>query len=127
MNRIGAIPRLKTAARQLAGVSATVAREAYHARRDGATRLAPLPFLLPESGSNEFLGQPLTRRERQILKLVAVGQPYSAIAIELGLTTKTVDRHVQHIHRKIGAHCVAHLVHYAIAKGEVEVLCETFA
>jgi len=119
MNLIEVEQTLKSAARRSAGLPAPVAREPYCASGDGMTRLASRPLPLPENGSNELLGRPLTRREKQILKLIAVGQTYSAIAIELGLTTKTVGRHVEHIHRKIGAHCVAHLVHYAIAKGEV--------
>ena len=47
---------------------------------------------------------------------------YSAVAIELGLTRKMVDKHVERIHRKLGAHCVAHLVHYALANREVHLL-----
>ncbi len=116
---------LKTAASQSAGVSATLARRfwgSYYAREEASTRLPDRPLPLPTKPSKELRGQPLSEREKQVLRLVALGQTYSAVAIELGLTKKMVDRHVERIHRKIGAHCVAHLVQYALARGEVDLM-----
>ncbi|HJQ50058.1 MAG TPA: response regulator transcription factor [Gaiellaceae bacterium] len=46
---------------------------------------------------------PLSRRELEVLELVADGRPNKAIAAHLGLSEFTVKRHVQNILRKIGA------------------------
>jgi DNA-binding NarL/FixJ family response regulator len=43
----------------------------------------------------------LTRRERQVLRLVAAGMTNKAIAAELGVSEKTVDRHVSNIFVKL--------------------------
>jgi len=123
--RIEAGRTLQTAANQAAGVSAPLACRFWppsYARAEASPRLLNPPPLLPEKPSKELRGQPLSVREKQVLRLVALGQTYSAVAIELGLTKKMVDRHVERIHPKIGAHCVAHLVHYALARGEVGLM-----
>ncbi|AMM20809.1 hypothetical protein AX769_12490 [Frondihabitans sp. PAMC 28766] len=46
----------------------------------------------------------LTARERQVRDLVARGLPDKLIAIELGISPKTVEKHVGTILRKTGAH-----------------------
>ncbi len=84
--------------------------------------VTPLPNRRPRWPTKDLLGRPLTMHEKQILKRIAVGETYSAVALELGLTEKAVDKHAERIHRKLGAHCVAHLVHYALANGEVNFL-----
>ncbi|MGH7265357.1 MAG: response regulator transcription factor, partial [Candidatus Rokuibacteriota bacterium] len=43
----------------------------------------------------------LTRRELQVLRLVATGKTNKAIAAELRLSEKTVDRHVSNIFTKL--------------------------
>jgi DNA-binding NarL/FixJ family response regulator len=44
----------------------------------------------------------LTRRELQVLRLVAAGETNKAIAAELVLSERTVDRHVSNIFAKLG-------------------------
>jgi ATP/maltotriose-dependent transcriptional regulator MalT len=44
---------------------------------------------------------PLTRRELQVLRLVATGRTNKAIAAELSLSERTIDRHVSNIFRKL--------------------------
>jgi len=44
----------------------------------------------------------LTPRELQVLRLVAAGQTTRAIAAELVLSERTVDRHVSNIFAKLG-------------------------
>jgi ATP/maltotriose-dependent transcriptional regulator MalT len=44
---------------------------------------------------------PLTRRELQVLRLVAAGKTNKAIAAELFLSERTIDRHVSNIFRKL--------------------------
>lgn len=46
--------------------------------------------------------QVLTDRERAVLRLVAEGIPNKQIALRLGISTKTVKRHVTSIFRRIG-------------------------
>ena len=45
----------------------------------------------------------LTAREREVLHLLAQGRPNDAIASELVLSVRTVERHVENIYGKIGA------------------------
>ena len=44
----------------------------------------------------------LTGREAEVLRLVAAGMSNKAIAVELGLSDKTIDRHMSNIFVKIG-------------------------
>ena len=46
---------------------------------------------------------PLTSRELEILRMLAVGQPNQAIARELVVTLDTVKKHVGHVLGKLGA------------------------
>jgi DNA-binding NarL/FixJ family response regulator len=46
----------------------------------------------------------LTPREREVLALVATGRSNQAIAAELVLSVRTVERHVSTIYEKLGAH-----------------------
>jgi DNA-binding NarL/FixJ family response regulator len=52
-------------------------------------------------------GARLTKREREILGLLAEGLGPSQIATDLGITPKTVATHVEHIYSKRGAHARA--------------------
>ncbi len=45
----------------------------------------------------------ITRREAEVLRLIAEGRSNSAIAEALGISINTVDRHVSHIYTKVGA------------------------
>ena len=47
-------------------------------------------------------GVPLTRRERDVLECITLGQTNRQIAEELGISCETVKEHVQHMIRKIG-------------------------
>ena len=44
----------------------------------------------------------LTAREREVLELIAAAESNSAIAQELGITVRAVERHVNSIFRKLG-------------------------
>ncbi len=55
---------------------------------------APAPTFDPEIDQ-------LTPRERQVLRLIARGYAYKDIARELGISTKTVERHVSAVLRKL--------------------------
>lgn len=61
--------------------------------------------------------QPLTRREREVLSLLAQGMDTQAIARALFLSTATVRNHVQNLMRKLGAHTRAEAVARALKEG----------
>jgi DNA-binding NarL/FixJ family response regulator len=56
----------------------------------------------------------LTRREREILKLLAEGSSVKEIANRLNLSIKTVDAHKNNLMKKLDIHDRTHLVRYAI-------------
>lgn len=59
----------------------------------------------------------LTRREQEVLKLLAEGVASDLIAKSLVISPKTVSRHRENIMRKLGLHSRSELVRYAIRKG----------
>jgi DNA-binding NarL/FixJ family response regulator len=59
----------------------------------------------------------LTRREVEVLRLIASGKTNRAIAKELGLSEKTVARHVHNSLTKIGAPSRAAATAYAYENG----------
>jgi two-component system response regulator FixJ len=52
----------------------------------------------------------LTAREREVLELVVDGKANKVIAIDLGLSERTVEIHRANVMEKMGARSVAHLV-----------------
>jgi len=64
-------------------------------------------------------GEPLTAREREILKLIADGHTNQAIAEQLGLSRKTVDSHRANAMRKLDLHDVTEVVKYALRTGMI--------
>jgi pimeloyl-ACP methyl ester carboxylesterase/DNA-binding CsgD family transcriptional regulator len=59
----------------------------------------------------------LSRRELEVLRLVAAGESNAQIARRLGLSTHTVERHVANLYRKIGARGRADATAYALRNG----------
>ncbi len=62
----------------------------------------------------------LSSREVEVLQLIAEGMPNKQVAVELGVSFKTVDKHRQHLMSKLNIHDVAGLTRYAIAEGIIE-------
>jgi two-component system response regulator NreC len=58
----------------------------------------------------------LTKREREILKMLAEGKSVKEIATEFDLSVKTVEAHKFNLMRKLDIHNKAQLVQYAIQK-----------
>ena len=62
----------------------------------------------------------LTPRELEILKLIAEAWTSDRIALELGISRRTVDRHRENILSKLGMRDRVELTRYAIRRGLVE-------
>ena len=59
----------------------------------------------------------VTPRELEVLTLLAEGNDQNQIALELGISPKTVATHIQHLLAKFGAHSRAQLVAHAYKYG----------
>lgn len=66
-------------------------------------------------------GDPLTPREREILKLIAEGNTNHDIAVKLFLSKKTIESHRANIMRKLDLHDVTELVKYALRTGLISL------
>jgi DNA-binding NarL/FixJ family response regulator len=63
---------------------------------------------------------PLSDRERQILRLLALGHTNQEIARQLYISVRTAETHRAHIMRKLNVSSRADLVRYAMANGLVD-------
>ena len=62
----------------------------------------------------------LTRREVEVLRLIARGRSNQAIADELVLSVRTVERHITNLYGKIGAGGRADATAYALTRHLVD-------
>lgn len=62
----------------------------------------------------------LTSREMEVLQLIAEGKANKQTAAELGIGTKTVEKHRQNLMEKLNIHDTAGLTRYAISAGIIE-------
>lgn len=97
----------------------TAIREAFR----GGSYLSPRLLTKLVDGFRSGNGAPLqprfgtlTKREREILKLLAEGKSVKEIACEFDLSVKTVEAHKFNLMRKLDIHNKAQLVQYAIQK-----------
>lgn len=99
--KLGARPLATEAAREVAALGESIAR------RLGARAAADAD------------GGGLSRRELEVVRLVAVGRTNAEIAQELFLSRRTVDMHVRNILRKLGCRSRVEAAHRA---GELQLL-----
>lgn len=77
---------------------------------------------------NGYLGRPdessvsggLTHRQRQVLQFVADGMTSQRVGEELGISARTVDRHIENMLRRLKMHSRVELVRYAIREGLID-------
>ncbi len=72
-----------------------------------------------KGGRGDAPGEPLTAREREVIKLIADGHTNLEIAEQLSLSRKTVDSHRANAMRKLDLHDVTEVVKYAIRTGMI--------
>jgi DNA-binding NarL/FixJ family response regulator len=78
---------------------------------------------IKKKNAAEYHG-PLSKRECEILKLIALGKTHQQIAALLHLSVRTVDTHRNNIIKKTNLHDAASLVTYAIKEGLVNLTFE---
>jgi DNA-binding NarL/FixJ family response regulator len=83
-------------------------------------------FRMSARGDRHRLGA-LTRREREILKMLAEGRSVKEIAGVFDLSVKTVEAHKFNLMRKLDIHNKAQLVQYAIQKKIIRLPEPAFA
>ncbi len=74
----------------------------------------------PKAISN--VQDPLTRREREVVQLLAEGNSTKQVAILLGLSAKTAETHRANVMRKLNLHSVSQLVLYAVRNNIVQIM-----
>jgi two-component system, NarL family, response regulator NreC len=73
------------------------------------------PSIASKKGAGKQQDQDkLTPREREVLRLIALGHTSVEIAQRLGLSPRTIETHRARIHRKLGLDTRAELVQYAM-------------
>jgi DNA-binding NarL/FixJ family response regulator len=72
-----------------------------------------------EATSDKPSWEILTRREREVIKLIAEGKRTKEIATYLSLSPKTIEKHRTNLMRKLDLHNVSEVTVYAIKNGFV--------
>jgi two-component system response regulator NreC len=63
----------------------------------------------------------LTRRQREVLTMIAEGLSNQDIGIRLGISVRTVERHRENIMARLNLHSRTDLVKYALRKGLIQL------
>jgi two-component system response regulator NreC len=87
---------------------------AVRAASRGGHYLSPPLAAKLNGGKNAEDADRLTPREREVLRLIALGHTSVEIARKLGLSPRTIETHRARIHRKLGLGTRAELVSYAL-------------
>ncbi len=96
-------PRPYRTAMTAADAARQLRREADDERLDRAATDAVLTAAGHAAGRSRAGGPAgLTARESEVLRLLAQGRPNKAIAVQLGISGKTVGNHVERIYTKLG-------------------------
>lgn len=111
-----------------AGVRGYVVKEAADAELVQAVRSAAAgnTYLQPMLGARLAAGEDgdkedeLSERERDVLRLIALGHTNAEVAEKLYISIRTVESHRAHIQQKLSLSSRAELVRYAIERGLIE-------
>jgi two-component system response regulator NreC len=95
--------------------------EAVRMAAGGGTYLHPrLGARLAAEPDPDSAKDALTDREREVLRLIALGHTNSEVAAQLYLSVRTVESHRAHIQQKLQLQTRAELVRYALDHGLIE-------
>lgn len=72
-------------------------------------------------GRKPLRGSPLTRREVDVLQLLAEGKSNKQAAMELGVSIRTIESHRTHIMHKMGFQNFSELVRFAVRNNLVDL------
>jgi two-component system response regulator NreC len=106
-----------------AGASGYVLKEAADAEVVAAVREVARGgrYVNPELGARRRAEKdPLSDREREVLRLLALGHTNQEIAKQLFISVRTAETHRAHIMQKLGLQSRAELVRYAMTQGLLE-------
>jgi two-component system response regulator NreC len=111
-----------------AGVRGYVLKEAADAELVQAVRSAAAgdTYLQPALGARLAAGEAggdgdeLSDRERDVLRLIALGHTNAEVAEQLYISIRTVESHRAHIQQKLSLSSRAELVRYALERGLIE-------
>jgi DNA-binding NarL/FixJ family response regulator len=106
----------------LRGARGYVLKEAEEAELLQAVRTVAAggTYLQPEMGARMLGGggaEPLTQREQEVLRLLALGHTNAEAAAKLHLSVRTVETHRSNIQAKLGSTSRAELVRQALERG----------
>jgi PAS domain S-box-containing protein len=116
-----------------AGTRTLVRHDDSHAIIEYAARVVPFPdrqlalvIAAPQAPPAEAEPPPpeddaLTAREREVVRLIALGEDTSEIARELFISPQTVKTHIRNAMQKLGARSRAQLVALSLVRREVTV------
>jgi DNA-binding NarL/FixJ family response regulator len=90
-------------------LAASMAHTFVHGPADAASGDKPLP------------GSPLTNREVEVIQLLAEGKSNKEAAVELGVSTRTVESHRTHIMHKMNFRSFSELVRFAVRNNLVDL------
>lgn len=93
---------------------------AVRAASHGKRYVSPL-LAAKLNGGKQSDGDRLTPREREVLRLIALGHTSVEIAHKLGLSPRTIETHRARIHRKLNLDTRAELVRYALQHDLLEL------
>jgi two-component system, NarL family, response regulator NreC len=82
-----------------------------------AARMVLEDYLAHHRGNGQDVYEQLSEREREVLKLIALGHTAGEIAEQLALSPKSVETYRARIMQKLDLHNRAALVRYALARG----------
>jgi len=94
--------------------------QAVRSAADGDIYLQPALGARLAAGSDGQGADELSERERDVLRLIALGHTNAEVAEQLYISIRTVESHRAHIQQKLRLTSRAELVRYALERGMVE-------